>query len=71
MRMAIIDLALPHGVSSVADIVSASFGVHTTTSEKDILPDTLIDCADKALNQAKAQGRNRVVSYKDSTENQD
>ena len=71
MRKAIIDLALPHGVSSVADIVTASFGVHTTTPEKDILPDTLIDCADKALYQAKGQGRNRVVSYKDSSENQD
>ena len=69
--MAIIDLALPRGISSVADILTASFGVHTTTPEKDILPDTLIDCADKALYQAKAQGRNRFVTYKDSTENQD
>jgi diguanylate cyclase (GGDEF)-like protein len=71
MRMAIIGLALPHGVSPVADIVTASFGVHTTTPEKDVHPDTLIDCADKALYVAKGQGRNKVVSFKDSTENQD
>jgi diguanylate cyclase (GGDEF)-like protein len=71
IRMAIIALALPHGVSSVADIVTASFGVHTTTPEKDVLPDTLIDCTDKAMYQAKAQGRNRVVTYKDRSENQD
>jgi len=63
IRTAIVDLDLPHGASSVADMVTASFGVHTTTPEKGILPETLVDHADKALYQAKEQGRNMVVIY--------
>lgn len=66
IRMAIVDLDLPHGNSSVADVVTASFGVHTTIPEKNTLPEILIDFADKALYEAKEQGRNKVVLYKDS-----
>ena len=66
MRVAIADLDLPHSASPVANFVTASFGIHTIAPDKYFLPETLIDFADKALYQAKEQGRNGVVLYKDS-----
>ena len=43
--------------------ITLSIGIATEmiTPSKD--PDTLIDCADQAMRQAKAEGRNRVVVY--------
>jgi len=68
IRMAIVDLALPHSASSVANIVTASFGVCTKAPDKDTSPKTLIECADKAMYLAKKQGRNKVVSYQNVSE---
>jgi len=68
VRMAIVDLALPHNTSSVANIITASFGVCTTAPNKDTSPKTLIECADKAMYLAKKQGRNKVVSYQKVSE---
>ena len=70
VRMTLIDLKLPHSASQVANIVTASFGVYTMVPDKDTQPESLIDYADKALYQAKDQGRNMVILYKDSSENQ-
>ena len=70
LRGAILDLEIPHETSSVANIITVSFGVYTTLPEKDLPPETMIEFADKALYQAKDQGRNKVVLYKDSSENQ-
>ena len=66
LRRAILDLEIPHESSSVTDIITASFGVFTTLPEKDLFPETMIEFADKALYQAKDQGRNKVVLYIDS-----
>lgn len=63
LRSAILDLEIPHETSSVANIVTVSFGVFTTLPEKDLPPETMIEFADKALYQAKRQGRNMVVIY--------
>jgi len=70
LRSAILDLEIPHETSSVTNIITVSFGVFTTLPEKDLPPETMIEFADKALYQAKGQGRNKVVLYKDSSENQ-
>jgi diguanylate cyclase (GGDEF)-like protein len=70
LRSAILDLEIPHESSSVTNIITVSFGVFTTLPEKDLPPETMIEFADKALYQAKGQGRNKVVLYKDSSENQ-
>jgi len=63
IRSAILDLEIPHETSSVTNIITASFGVFTTLPEKDLLPETMIEFADKALYQAKGQGRNMVIIY--------
>ncbi len=63
LRSAILDLEIPHETSSVANIVTVSFGVFTTLPEKDLPPETMIEFADKALYQAKERGRNMVVIY--------
>ena len=63
IRRAILDLEIPHETSSVTNIITASFGVFTTLPEKDLLPETMIEFADKALYQAKGQGRNMVIIY--------
>jgi diguanylate cyclase (GGDEF)-like protein len=70
LRSAILDLEIPHETSSVTNIITVSFGVFTTLPEKGLSPETMIEFADKALYQAKGQGRNKVVLYKDSSEHQ-
>ncbi|RRR65335.1 MAG: diguanylate cyclase [Candidatus Viridilinea halotolerans] len=61
MRLAIERLAIPHDLSSVAEVVTLSVGVavHGRESTKTNLQH-LQKCADQALYQAKHQGRNRV-----------
>ena len=68
IRVAIMDLDIPHGTSPVANIITASFGVCTKAPDKNTSPKTLIECADKAMYMAKKQGRNRVVWYQDFSE---
>jgi len=70
IRLAIADLDIEHSASSVAKYTTASFGVYTTVPDKNGTPKSLIEYADKALYQAKEQGRNKVILYKDSSENQ-
>ncbi|MDB9373782.1 diguanylate cyclase domain-containing protein [Nodularia sphaerocarpa] len=51
--------ALPHAKSNVADIVTVSLGISSVIPSFKVRPDTLIADADKALYDAKEQGRDR------------
>jgi|GEM_PF-3199197 len=61
LRSAIAIAAIAHETSEVADFVTMSFGVATVQPRNDKAPLELIETADQALYQAKADGRNRVV----------
>jgi diguanylate cyclase (GGDEF)-like protein len=60
VRGAIEDLKLSHPASPVAPVLTASLGVATATLEYGGMPDELIAAADRALYEAKRNGRNRV-----------
>ena len=57
IRDAIRDMAMPHGGSSVARVVTVSTGVATLLPGDSGEPQDVIDCADEALYRAKAAGR--------------
>jgi diguanylate cyclase (GGDEF)-like protein len=60
MRQAVLDLAIPHSTSRVADHVTLSVGVATLPAGERITPQRFAALADEALYTAKANGRNRV-----------
>jgi len=62
IRLAILDLKIPHVGSAVNDHVSISFGVSAMVPESHQRPAQLITRADKALYQSKLEGRNRTTT---------
>ena len=61
-RKSIEELCIPHSSSDVCPFLSISIGVATRGAEKKYEPIELIQEADTALYQAKANGRNCVVA---------
>lgn len=53
------DLAIPHGASSAASVVTISLGVASVASDANATKGNLYEAADKALYRAKDDGRNR------------
>ncbi len=56
-------LHVTHQKSLVSDYVTISLGVHSLIPTAESSPELLIALADKALYEAKAQGRNRACLY--------
>ncbi|MDZ8083806.1 MAG: diguanylate cyclase [Nostoc sp. DcaGUA01] len=62
IQQGIQDRAIPHAQSDIKDIVTVSLGITSVIPTWDIKPDTLIASADKALYNAKQQGRDRYCT---------
>lgn len=60
-------LAIPHAESQVKDCITVSIGVATLLPDRHNKPEELVKIADKALYQAKSQGRNQIVYLAPST----
>ncbi len=58
-------LHVTHQTSLVSDYITLSLGVHSLIPSSESSPELLIALADKALYEAKAQGRNRACLYTD------
>jgi diguanylate cyclase (GGDEF)-like protein len=57
------NLAIPHAESDVKEIVTVSLGISSLIPTLEVQPDTLVAFADKALYDAKQQGRDRFAIY--------
>lgn len=62
MRRQVEALEIPHVRSQICAFVTASFGVASTENARMQSAEELLACADKALYEAKATGRNKVCA---------
>ena len=67
IREAIRDLAIPHEQSDVSSIVTVSMGIATMVPCCEKSPNELIVASDRALYDAKRQGRDRYTSANQMT----
>lgn len=63
IRRGVEGVAIPHSKSSAAPFVTLSLGVATVVPDNQRKPESLIQCADKALYLAKSSGRNRAMLW--------
>lgn len=61
LRATVFELAIPHGHSSAAKVISVSIGVISLCGRGRCEPNELLAAADALLYRAKREGRNRVV----------
>lgn len=61
LRAEVAAMAIPHGNTTDAGVVTISVGVATTVPRHEIAPMQLVEAADRALFRAKAAGRNGVA----------
>ena len=62
MRKSVQDQEIGHSASPVASVVTISVGVACGLPGVDLSPEALLETADRALYEAKHQGRNRVFA---------
>jgi diguanylate cyclase (GGDEF)-like protein len=62
IRQEIKQLKIPHTLSQVSENVTLSLGISSIIPHCNSAPELLIEAADRALYQAKAQGRDRFIS---------
>ena len=60
-RACVESMKIPHGHSQASNVVTVSAGVATMVPNTDTSRKALVEAADKALYQAKREGRNLVV----------
>jgi diguanylate cyclase (GGDEF)-like protein len=65
LRSAVEALQIPHGGSPVGPWVTLSLGAATARPRAGLRPRTLLEGADRALYQAKREGRNRVCALRE------
>ncbi|MGI0481413.1 diguanylate cyclase domain-containing protein [Geminocystis sp. CENA526] len=63
MRLAILNLQIPHVRSNVCPYVTLSLGISTMTPDFDLTPCQLINQCDRALYLSKQRGRNQVTIF--------
>ncbi len=62
-RAAVQQLSLLHGHNGFEKVVTASFGVAVFEPGSGLTPQSLLQCADKALYEAKRAGKNRSMCF--------
>ena len=62
VRAAVRRRGIPHPRAAVDGIVTVSLGVASLIPVPEVSPEALLEAADRAMYQAKSQGRDRVVA---------